>query len=202
MGLHLSTVLIAMLIILFALVDLLAGAILVSFMLIFLVIAIPLNFKPIRRILISKKIFKIYKKKLPKISETEEVALNAGDTWFEQGLFRGTPDWNKLHSIGKFSLSNEEQDFIKNETSQLCQMIDDWEVMRTGDLPIEVWQFMRDKGFFGLVIDKKFGGKGFSGSAHSQIVMRVASRSSVGSVTVMVPNSLGPGELLQHYGTI
>ena len=201
MGLHLSTSLIAFLIILFAAVDILAGAILVIFMLIFLLIAIPLNIKPIRKALISRKIFTIYKKKLPKVSETEEIALNAGDTWFEQDLFRGAPDWNKLHNIGRFSLSNEERDFINNETSQLCQMIDDWKVMRTGDLPIEVWKFMRDKGFFGLVIDKKFGGKGFSGSAHSQVVMKVASRSTVGSVTVMVPNSLGPGELLQHYGT-
>lgn len=150
---------------------------------------------------ITEMILSKIKHTLPKISKTEEEALSAGDTWIEQDIFRGTPDWSRLHSIDKHELSAEEQSFLDQETHQLCAMLDEWAINQSYDMPKEVWDFMRNKGFFGLVIDKKYGGKGFSAKAHSNIVLKVASRSGAAAVTVMVPNSLGPGELLHHYGT-
>ncbi len=145
-------------------------------------------------------VFARAKKAIPKLSKTEEEALNAGDTWVEQSIFRGTPDWKGLSKI-KTELTAEEQSFLDNETSELCRMLDDWDITLSGDLPAPVWTFLKEKGFLGLVISKKYGGKGFSARAHSDVVMKIASRSGVGAVTVMVPNSLGPGELLHHYGT-
>ena len=130
------------------------------------------------------------------------MALNAGDSWWEKDLFQGQPDFNKLHSLKKFELTAEEQSFLDNETEQLCAMIDDWQATHHDkDLSVEVWNFLREKKFFGLVIKKEYGGKGFSAAAHSEVVLKVATRSASGAVTVMVPNSLGPGELLYHYGT-
>ncbi len=169
---------------------------------VFLAIAVIYTFRPIRRRFISSVILKIFKKSLPTVSQTEEEALNAGDSWFEADIFRGQPNWQKLQALTISKMSTEEQAFFDNETEQLCQMIDDWQATHEDkDLSPKVWQFMKDQGFFGLVIDKKYGGKGFSAYAHSSIVMKVASKSSSAGVTVMVPNSLGPGELLYHYGT-
>lgn len=148
----------------------------------------------------GRVIFERAKKAIPKLSKTEEEALNAGDTWIEESIFRGEPDWKGLSAI-ETKLTEEEQAFINNETHELCSMLSDWEITQAQDLPKPVWQFLKDNGFFGLVIDKQYGGKGFSARAHSDVVMKIASRSGVGAVTVMVPNSLGPGELLQHYGT-
>ncbi|KTD65302.1 acyl-CoA dehydrogenase [Legionella spiritensis] len=139
-------------------------------------------------------------KSIPKLTKTEEEALNAGDTWIEQDIFTGSPDWEKLHAIST-ELTEEEQRFLDNETEVLCGMLDEWSVMQEGDLPENVWTFLKEKGFLGLVISKEFGGKGFSARAHSDVVMKIASRSGVAAVTVMVPNSLGPGELLHYYGT-
>lgn len=157
---------------------------------------------PWLRFLITRPIYLRAKKILPSISETEQLALDAGDSWWEKDVFQGKPDFNKLHGLQKFTLSQEEQDFLANETNQLCALINDWEATHNvKDFPAEVWDFMRQKGFFGLVIKKEFGGKGFSAAAHSEIVMKVATRSTSAAVTVMVPNSLGPGELLYHYGT-
>lgn len=149
---------------------------------------------------ISDFIFKRAGKSMPKLSKTEEEALNAGDTWLEKDIFTGSPDWEKLASIGT-ELTIEEQAFLDNETQTLCAMLDEWTISQLHDLPAPVWTFLKDHGFFGLVIAKEFGGKGFSARAHSDVVMKIASRSGVAAVTVMVPNSLGPGELLQHYGT-
>lgn len=145
-------------------------------------------------------IFERARKAIPKLSKTEEEALNAGDTWIEESIFRGEPDWKALSQI-ETKLTDEEQAFLDNETESLCSQLDEWEIAQLQDLPESVWNFIKEKGFLGLVIDKKYGGKGFSARAHSEVVMKVASRSGVGAVTVMVPNSLGPGELLQHYGT-
>lgn len=157
--------------------------------------------KPIRRHFLHNIYLKI-KSILPKISETEELALNAGGNWFEKEIFCGKPDFKLLHSYKKFQLSVEEERFLNNEATELCTLINDWEInKKEHDLSIAAWSFMRDKGFFGLVIDKKYGGKGFSASAHSEIVVKLATKSPTLAVTVMVPNSLGPGELLQHYGT-
>lgn len=139
---------------------------------------------------------------MPRISETELVALNAGDTWWEAQMFRGKPDWDKLKALPLSQLNAEESDFLEHEVDELCRMLNDWKaVYQDKDLPPEVWQFIRDKGFFGLVISKAYGGKGFSAAAHSAVVMKIATRSLAAAVTVMVPNSLGPGELLHHYGS-
>ena len=149
---------------------------------------------------ISDFLFQRALKSIPKLSKTEEEALNAGDTWFEKDIFTGTPDWKKLAAVST-ALSEEEQAFLDQETETLCSMLHEWEISQAHDLPPAVWTYLKEKGFFGLVIDKAYGGKGFSARAHSDVVLKIASRSSVAAVTVMVPNSLGPGELLQHYGT-
>ncbi|WP_166666885.1 acyl-CoA dehydrogenase [Allofrancisella inopinata] len=146
--------------------------------------------------------YKKARKSMPTISKTEQTALNAGDSWFEQDIFQGKPDFEKLHNLQKFSLSEEEKSFLENETTQLCDMLDDWKINYVDkDLTKETWKFIREKGFFGLVTSKEYGGKGFSAAAHSEIVMRIATKSVTAAITVMVPNSLGPGELLHHYGT-
>lgn len=162
-------------------------------------IIVILRVEPVR-LMLSDVLFKRAVKSIPKLSKTEEEALNAGDTWLEADIFRGTPDWNRLASVST-SLSQEEQAFLDHETEVLCSMLDEWQINQAGDLPDNVWAYLKANGFFGLVIDKKYGGKGFSARAHSDIVVKIASRSGVAAVTVMVPNSLGPGELLQHYGT-
>ncbi|MDX2345739.1 MAG: acyl-CoA dehydrogenase [Legionella sp.] len=167
-------------------------------------IAIPgvilLRYLPFLQNILGKFVFTRAKKAIPKLSKTEEEALNAGDTWIEESIFRGAPNWKALSKI-ETKLTNEEQAFLDNETRELCNMLNDWEITQDQDLPKPVWKYLKSKGFLGLVIDKKYGGKGFSARAHSDIVMKIASRSGVAAVTVMVPNSLGPGELLQHYGT-
>ena len=167
----------------------------------FIIISVFCNTKQLRRLL-TKIIFIKAKNILPKISETEKLALDAGDSWFEQEVFRGNPDFVKLHGLKKFSLNAEEKSFYDNETEQLCSMLDEWHITSVDkDLPVVVWDFLRKNKFFGLVIAKEYGGLGFSAAAHSDIVMKIATRSTSAAVTVMVPNSLGPGELLYHYGT-
>ena len=113
--------------------------------------------------------------------------------WWEGDLFRGRPDWTKLHAYPQPKLTPEEQSFLDNETEQLCAMSDDWETSHVlYDLPAHVWQFIKDKGFLGMIIPRKYGGKEFSAYAHSQVVTKLSSRSNAAAVTVMVPNSLGP----------
>ena len=156
---------------------------------------------PLRRLL-TAKIFTGFKKVLPEMSSTEREALEAGDVWWEGEMFRGKPDWNKLVSFERTRLTDEEQSFLDNECNELCSMLDEWEI--TGehrDLPKDVWDYIRTKGFFGMLISKEHGGLGFSAYAQSCVVTKIASRSITAAVTVMVPNSLGPGELLMHYGT-
>jgi alkylation response protein AidB-like acyl-CoA dehydrogenase len=155
--------------------------------------------EPLRNF-ISDFLYKVSGKSIPKLSKTEEEALNAGDTWLEQDVFIGKPDWHRLASVSS-ELTQEEQDFLDNETHTLCSMLDEWEIAQERDLPPKAWNFIKENGFFGLVIPKEFGGKGFSARAHSDVVMKIASRSGVAAVTVMVPNSLGPGELINYYGT-
>lgn len=155
---------------------------------------------PACRASINRFVYQHAEKVIPVLSKTEEEALSTGDTWVEQSLFQGNPDW-KLIKQQKLSLTAEEQSFLDNETEELCKMLDNWSIMQARDLPPQVWSFIREKGFLGLVIDKKYGGKGFSAYAHSEIVFKVSTRSGPGVVTVMVPNSLGPGELLQYYGS-
>ena len=152
------------------------------------------------RVAISDALFLRAAHAIPKLSKTEEEALNAGDVWLEKDIFTGSLNWEKLAKVTT-TLSEEEQSFLDNETETLCGMLNEWEITQERDLPASVWSYLKDNGFFGLVIAKEYGGKGFSARAHSDVVMKVASRSGVAAVTVMVPNSLGPGELLQHYGT-
>ncbi len=155
----------------------------------------------LRRQYLSLPIYKMVKKVLPQMSETERDALEAGDVWIDGELFQGDPDWNKILSIPKPELNNEEQLFLDNQTEELCSMLDDWKVSQEMDLPEEVWSYIKKQGFLGMIIPKEYGGLGFSAIAHSTIVAKISTRCSSAAVSVMVPNSLGPAELLMHYGT-
>jgi acyl-CoA dehydrogenase len=158
--------------------------------------------KPLRRALVTGPIFGIYKKILPQISQTEQEALDAGSIWWDADLFTGKPDWKKMLAYPEAKLSAEEKAFIDGPVEELCGMLNEWDITHSRmDLPPEVWKFIRDKGFLGIIIPKSFGGLGFSAFAHSEIVTKISTRSGTAAVTVMVPNSLGPAELLIHYGT-
>jgi acyl-CoA dehydrogenase len=175
---------------------------LVTLWTLFLLIAIPLNILPWRRKWLSQPLLKFYLKVMPSMSRTEKEALMAGSVTWEGDLFRGMPKWNKLLALPKPSLTPEEQAFIDGPVNTLCSMIDDWDITHNrADLPPDIWQFIREQGFFGLIIPKEYGGKGFSAFAHSQILIRIYGFSVTVATTVSVPNSLGPGELLMHYGT-
>ncbi|MDF2180007.1 acyl-CoA dehydrogenase [Aliiglaciecola sp. CAU 1673] len=166
------------------------------------VLAIVLGVTDIRRNLITKPVFQIFKKILPPMSSTEREAMEAGSIWWEGELFRGNPDWSKLHGYAKPQLNEEEQAFLDNQVETLLAMLDDYKIVHEQkDLPKEVWDYLRQEGFFAMIIPKAYGGKEFSAIANSTIVSRISTRSLSVAVTVMVPNSLGPGELLLHYGT-
>ncbi len=159
-------------------------------------------FAPLRFNLITQPAYKTLANSMPSISTTEQEALEAGTSWWEKELFMGAPDWSQFEKYPYPTLSAEEQSFIDNEVELLCSMLDEWEIHHhLKDLPPEVWQFIKDKGFLGLIIPKSFGGKEFSSFAQSRIMSKIASRSLTTAVSCMVPNSLGPGELLMHYGT-
>lgn len=156
----------------------------------------------LRRRYLTKPLFKYFKAQLPPMGETEKIALEAGDVWWDRALFSGNPDWAELIHFPAPSLTQEEQRFLDNEVEELCEMLDDWQIVHElQDLPEPVWAFIKEKGFMGLEIPTNYGGKGFSAQLHSAVVAKVSSRSSSAAVTVMVPNSLGPGELLLNYGT-
>lgn len=138
---------------------------------------------------------------LPKISQTEKIALTSGTTWVDAELFSGNPNFKKIMDYNYPKLTTEEQNFLDNEVEQICKMCVDYEVQILRDLPAQVWQFLRDKKFFGMIIPKEYGGLGFSAYAHSCVIEKLASRSVPLAITAMVPNSLGPAELLLHYGT-
>ncbi|MDP2715839.1 acyl-CoA dehydrogenase [Rheinheimera sp.] len=165
-------------------------------------VAIILGVGDIRRNLITKPVFAMFKKILPPLSDTEREAMEAGDVWWDGELFKGKPDWHKLHSFPKAELNADEQAFMDNQVETLLQMLDDYKIVQEQrDLPKEVWDFLKREGFFAMIIPKSYGGREFSAIANSTIVSRIATRSLTAAVTVMVPNSLGPGELLMHYGT-
>lgn len=167
----------------------------------FLLIAGVLNIAPLRRKLFTAALFNWFSKVLPPLSDTEREAIDAGGTWFDSELFSGRPKWSKLTNTPPQKLSEEEQQFLNGPTRELCEMLDDWQIRNDKDLPEEIWAFIKKKGFLGMIIPKEYGGKAFSTHAQSEIVMRIASRNLSAAVTVMVPNSLGPGELLIHYGS-
>jgi len=168
----------------------------------FALVAAALNFTPLRRKLASDGLLAAFRAIAPPMSQTESEALNAGTVWWDGELFSGRPDWAKLLGFPRPALTAEEQAFLDDECEKLCAMSNDWEQTHHNyDMPPEVWQFIKDKGFLGMIIPKRYGGKQFSAYAHSQVVMKLSSRCSAAAVTVMVPNSLGPAELLLHYGT-
>ncbi|HKU09240.1 MAG TPA: acyl-CoA dehydrogenase [Bradyrhizobium sp.] len=155
-----------------------------------------------RRDYVTKPIFSFARGVLPPMSDTEREALEAGDVWWDADLFTGNPDWSKLLANAPATLTDEEKAFLNGPVDQLCAMLDDWQInWEWRDLPPEAWDFIKRHKFFGMIIPKEFGGLGFSPYAHSEVVRKLSSRSLAAAVTVMVPNSLGPGELLMHFGT-
>src|SRR5882762_7094102 len=156
----------------------------------------------IRRKLVTDRVLALYRRILPDMSQTEKEAIDAGTVWWDGDLFSGRPDFDKLLAVPEPRLSAEEQAFLDGPVEELCAMCDDWEITHElQDLPAHVWQFIKDQGFLGMIIPKKYGGLGFSALAHSAVVMKLSTRSSAAAISVMVPNSLGPAELLLHYGT-
>jgi len=161
-----------------------------------------LNIDAVRLRYVTKPFLMVYRRMLPTMSDTEREALEAGTVWWDGELFTGKPDWPKLLSAKAPQLTAEEQAFIDGPCEELCRMIDDWDIThRRADLPPQVWDYLKKKGFFAMIIPKSYGGLGFSAYAHSCVLVKLASRSATCSSTVAVPNSLGPAELLLHYGT-
>ncbi|MBA6265712.1 acyl-CoA dehydrogenase FadE [Colwellia sp. Bg11-12] len=169
---------------------------------IFALIALPLNISDFRKQYISQPLLKIFRSIMPQMSKTEQEAIDAGTTWFEAELFRGNPDWKKLHNYDAPRLSVEEQSFLNGPVEEVCKMTNDWQTTHVdADLSPEVWQFLKDNKFFAMIIKKKYGGLEFCAYAQSRVLQKLSGVSAVLASTVGVPNSLGPGELLQLYGT-
>ena len=177
------------------------GWLLLIFWVLIAVVAVPLLLPDLRRQYFTKPLFSWFQKVLPPMSETERDAIDAGTVWWDGELFSGRPDWDKLLAYPKVQLTEEEQAFIDGPAEELCAMVSDWEIGQAMDLPPAAWEHIKTHGFFALIIPKEYGGKGFSAYAHSQVAMKLATRSGDLASTVMVPNSLGPAELLLHYGT-
>jgi acyl-CoA dehydrogenase len=155
-----------------------------------------------RRDWITKPIFRMAQHALPRLSDTEREAIEAGDVWWDAELFTGSPDWKKLLAFAPARLSEEERQFLDGPVEELCQMLDDWRInWEWHDLPPEAWEFLKSRKFFAMIIPKKYGGLGFSAYAHSEVIRKLSSCSIAAAVTAMVPNSLGPGELLMQFGT-
>lgn len=170
---------------------------------VYTVLVIVFNVKPIRRTLISSPIMKLLDAMnfLPTISETEQTAIDAGTVWVEGELFSGKPDFKRILNESYPELTEDERAFMDGPVEKACEMVNDWDVFVKKDFEDEAWEFLKKEGFFGLIIPKKYGGLEFSATAHSAIVAKLASRCGPLATTVMVPNSLGPAELLNHYGT-
>ncbi|HEU0264401.1 MAG TPA: acyl-CoA dehydrogenase, partial [Geobacterales bacterium] len=157
---------------------------------------------PLRRQLLTRPIFSLFRRLLPPMSATEREALEAGTVWWDKEFFSGRPNWRRMLAEPAATLSPEEQAFVDGPVEELCGLLNDWEIVHDlHDLPPEAWRVLKEKGFFGMIIPKEYGGLGFSALAHSTVIMKLASRSVTAAVTAMVPNSLGPAELLLHYGT-
>ncbi|WQG58381.1 acyl-CoA dehydrogenase [Pseudomonas sp. RTB3] len=177
------------------------GWLLVVLWVLWLAVAVPLALPDLRRTYLTARLFSWFKKTLPPMSQTERDAIDAGTVWWDGELFSGRPAWNTLLAYPKVQLTEEEQAFLDGPTEELCAMVSDWQIGQSMDLPPEAWEHIKQHGFFALIIPKEYGGKGFSAYAHSQVAMKLATRSGDLASTVMVPNSLGPAELLLHYGT-
>src|ERR1019366_1733334 len=173
-----------------------------------LIISIPyallllLNVRPLRLRVVTRPFLRSYRKLLPSMSSTEREALDAGTVWWDGELFTGGPDWPKLMSAKVPTLTPVEQAFLDGPCEDLCAMLDDWDIThRRADLSPEVWSFIESRGFFAMIIPQRYGGLEFSAYAHSCVLIKISSRSATASSTIAVPNSLGPAELLLHYGT-
>ena len=166
------------------------------------IILLPLALPSLRKAYLSAPALKAFKKVMPSMSKTEQEAIDAGTTWWEGELFRGAPNWKQLHNYPKPQLTVEEQAFLDGPVEEVCRMTNDFQVSHElADLPPEVWQYLKDHRFFAMIIKKEFGGLEFSAYAQSRVLQKLAGVSGILAITVGVPNSLGPGELLQHYGT-
>ncbi len=162
-----------------------------------LVLAVP----PLRRLVATRWLMPVLAGTLPRMGETERIALEAGTVWWEAELFSGRPRWRNLLDFRPKALTERERAFLDGPVNELCRMIEDWDVVRGGDLPPKAWEFLKKQRFFGMIIPEEFGGLGFSALAHSAVIVKLSSRSVTAAVTAMVPNSLGPAELLLRYGT-
>jgi acyl-CoA dehydrogenase len=161
-----------------------------------------LNIRPLRLRLVTRPFMRQYRKLLPAMSATEREALDAGTVWWDGELFTGGPNWQKLMSAQAPALTPIEQAFLDGPCEELCAMLDDWDIThRRADMPASVWAFIKAQGFFAMIIPRRYGGLEFSAYAHSCVLIKIASRSTTASSTIAVPNSLGPAELLLHYGT-
>ncbi|WP_321797050.1 acyl-CoA dehydrogenase [Caballeronia sp. J97] len=168
----------------------------------FVIPALAIAITPLRRALVSRHAFAAFRKILPEMSSTERDAIEAGTVWWDAELFSGRPRWDNLLAHGAPKLTQEEQGFIDNECARLCDLSNDWDTTAVWqDLSPQAWAYVKEQGFLGMIIPKRYGGKAFSAYAHSQVIMKLATHSSAAAVSVMVPNSLGPAELLLHYGT-
>ena len=167
-----------------------------------IVLLLPFNIQKWRTRFVTRHLFNFYRRVMPSMSHTEREAIAAGTVTWEGDLFSGRPSWQKLLSLPPATLTAEEQAFIEGPVEKLCSMINDWDITHHhADLPPAMWQFIKEQGFFGLIIPKQYGGKQFSAYAHSQILVKISGLSVTVSTTIAVPNSLGPAELLLHYGT-
>jgi len=157
---------------------------------------------PLRRAVISGPVYRVFRGLMPRISDTEREALEAGNVWWDAELFSGRPNWKRLLATPKPALSDKEQAFLDGPVEELCRMLDDWDIVeKYRDLPEEVWQHLKESRYFSMIIPEAYGGLEFSAQGNSAVVTKIASRNLTAAVSVMVPNSLGPGELLMHYGT-
>lgn len=165
-------------------------------------ILLPLNLTSLRRSLFSAPMLRTFRKVMPPMSRTEKEAIDAGTTWWEGDLFRGNPDWKKLHNYPQPRLTPEEQAFLDGPVEEACRMANDFQITHEmADLPPELWAYLKEHRFFAMIIKKEYGGLEFSAYAQSRVLQKLAGISGILAITVGVPNSLGPGELLQHYGT-
>ncbi|MDI9224063.1 acyl-CoA dehydrogenase FadE [Pantoea sp. EA-12] len=166
------------------------------------IILLPFNLPAMRRSMFSKPALHSFQKVMPPMSRTEKEAIDAGTTWWEGDLFRGKPDWQKLHNYPQPRLTEEEQAFIDGPVEEACRMANDYQITHElADLPPELWAYLKQHRFFAMIIKKEYGGLEFSAYAQARVLQKLAGVSGILAITVGVPNSLGPGELLQHYGT-
>ena len=164
-------------------------------------LAMLFGVRPLRALLFGRVLLKSVGGILPRMSETEKEALDAGTVWWDGELFSGQPRWKQLLDLRASGLTEREQAFLDGQVVELCGLLDDHQVTRSGDLPTEAWDFIKREGFMGMIIPESYGGLGFSAEAQSAVIARLSAHCGTASVTVMVPNSLGPAELLLHYGT-